>query len=145
MNYILYLSSSTELLSEDQLAEILFISRKNNSIANITGILLYVEGTFLQLLEADKASILDEVYSRIRTDRRHFNIMEMLRGSHEKRIFPDWSMGFHSITKEEFSYLSGYKDITEISFTSKTEENKSHPGLTFLKNFYEDQQKARLI
>ena len=48
--YIVYLSTATQLYSEKDMAHILTTSRKNNSEKDVTGILLYHEGSIMQVL-----------------------------------------------------------------------------------------------
>lgn len=47
---LIYTSSAVELFREDELVELLKTSRDNNRRRGITGMLLYNDGNFLQVL-----------------------------------------------------------------------------------------------
>ena len=51
MNYLIYISTATHSLNDDELKEILVKSQENNLRDGLTGMLLYGEETFVQLLE----------------------------------------------------------------------------------------------
>ncbi len=88
---------STSLLSEDpvlkerQIDAILFISRRNNESVQVTGALLATEHHFAQVLEGERADV-EETYERIRRDRRHKDVVPIIREPIEARQFPEWSM-----------------------------------------------------
>jgi len=105
--YIIYLSSAKSLYTNSDLTDILKTSRLNNASKNITGLLLYHEGSILQVLEGDKEVVMD-LYSKIEKDERHYKIQKMVTGTSEERNFPEWSMGFKSVTDVEWKELAGY-------------------------------------
>jgi len=47
---LIYVSTADHLLSNEELLEILHISRKNNEVGPVTGMLLYKGGNFMQVL-----------------------------------------------------------------------------------------------
>ena len=67
-----YASAATVEFSDDDLRELLAKSRSNNMAAGITGMLLYHEGSFLQVLEGPSEAV-EHLYARIRRDKRHGN------------------------------------------------------------------------
>jgi hypothetical protein len=93
MRRIVYLSTATRLMSDADLMEVLRASRVNNARDEVTGVLLYQGGNFIQLLEGDSAAI-DTVYARVEKDPRHHSVLRMLDDEAEERLFPDWSMAF---------------------------------------------------
>src|ERR1700761_981565 len=93
MRQLLYASNTQPDLTPDVLDEILTASRHNNAMMGITGLLLYIDGGFLQMLEGDELA-LRELYGRIADDRRHSNLRQMLDREVATRAFPGWSMGF---------------------------------------------------
>jgi len=48
---LIYVSTSVKLLNDEELLDILKVSRENNSGKDITGLLLYKGGNFMQVLE----------------------------------------------------------------------------------------------
>lgn len=130
MEYLIYISTAKRLLDEDELTEILKVSKKNNELNEITGLLLYSEGTFIQFLEGPTDK-LNATYEAIINDERHKNVIKLVEEPAQERCFPDWSMGFKSGNSRELEQMAGYfnpvvKDI---------EYNGQHLGLTIMKSF----------
>ncbi|MFD2163422.1 BLUF domain-containing protein [Paradesertivirga mongoliensis] len=110
LHRIVYVSTSVDLLAEEQLEEILSVSRKNNSEKDITGILVYNDGNILQVLEGSKKD-LHTLYGQISQDHRHYGCIILQDTPSETRSFADWSMGFKSVSHIEFIQLEGYWDL----------------------------------
>ena len=75
------------------LERILTDSRQFNRDHQITGVLLYNDGTFAQCIEGEVADV-EAVYRRIRASRLHHTLTEILSEPVAARSFPDWHMGF---------------------------------------------------
>lgn len=126
-------SSATRFLSEHDLKQILNTSRENNSTKNLTGLLIYMDGNIIQILEGDKETV-QKVFKSISLDNRHKGIIKIKDGFYEERIFPDWNMGFKVISKQQATTITGYKDLN--SFRSLTDEKiDKHPALVLLNSF----------
>jgi len=134
MYYLIYVSSATELLEEAQLTEILKVSRKKNLEDGITGILIYMNGSIIQLLEGEEETV-NQAYNRISGDSRHTGIIKIKDGTTEDRMFPDWSMGFRSISVEEYENLVGYKNTRAYNFRKSFENISDHPAMLILNSF----------
>lgn len=117
MYHIIYISTAYKLLDEYELATILEASRENNKQADVTGILLYAEGTFLQVLEGEKENI-ERIFNKIVQDLRHSNVIELVKGSIKNRNFLEWSMGFASVNAEVLEEFEGYVNPAELKFLS---------------------------
>ena len=70
MYELIYVSSAIIILSEEELNAILVHSCQYNIAHSITGILLYIDGDFLQVLEGKKADITC-LFDKIKRDTRH--------------------------------------------------------------------------
>ncbi len=90
---ICYVSTAVPGLDNEQIQEILDVSERNNNQKNITGILLFSEGNFFQVLEGDK-KILDELYEVIRQDKRHHSLMKILNKKVEEPKFDSYVCSF---------------------------------------------------
>lgn len=92
-----YVSRSVRLMNESDFDTFLEQIRPKNTSFDVTGLLLYKDKTFLQVLEG-KAENIDTIFQSIEQDPRHFKI-KLLEHSQpcEKRFFPNWSMGFFSL------------------------------------------------
>jgi hypothetical protein len=98
MRQFLYASNTSRDVADAVLDDILASSRKNNAKAGITGVLLYIEGGFMQVLEGEESAV-TETFAHISKDRRHWN-MSILLDRDAPRAFGDWSMGFTRLSKE---------------------------------------------
>ena len=99
MYRIIYLSSATTKFTNEEILTLLNASRKNNEANKITGLLLYSDGNFLQIIEGKQKKI-KALYAKINMDFRHRNIIKVFEGKVSHRIYPKWHMGFNSIDKE---------------------------------------------
>lgn len=95
---LVYLSHSHDLLSDEQLAELLLQAQKKNEALDITGALIYHDGNFIQLLEGPEENVL-AVYEKIKNDPRHAGVNTLIQAPIEKREFPNWSMAFQNVDK----------------------------------------------
>ncbi len=118
MFYLLYVSSATRPLSQDDLKSILEVSQKNNAKYGITGILLYKEGHFMQVLEGGEM-LVKLVYAKIANDGRHENVVTLLEDETETRQFPNWTMGFFDLNDPQFAALPGYSEYMNIPLTGE--------------------------
>lgn len=134
MFHLVYISYEARALQEDDLLDILNESRLNNKKYHVTGMLVYLHGKFIQVLEGEYKSVI-KIYSDIVKDPRHRKVTTVLEGNTEHRIFKDWSMGFKKLNHQEFEQLSGFKDPDEF-FTKAHVTNKSPAVMIFLSLFY---------
>ncbi len=109
-----YLSSAPTLLTGEDIERILSASRTNNERRGITGMLLYREGNFLQILEGEREAI-EALYAIIERDPRHRRIIRLFTHEILARDFPEWSMGFRRLTANS-TELRGFTDFFDPSF-----------------------------
>ena len=79
MYRIIYLSSAIDSVDETELENLLVKSRENNKLNEISGILLHIDGDFIQVLEGHK-EIVTNLYNKIATDKRHKGIITVAKG-----------------------------------------------------------------
>ncbi|MHA7220431.1 BLUF domain-containing protein [Arthrobacter sp. MDT1-48-3] len=115
---IVYSSTATRPLNDADLSALLAISRRNNARAEVTGMLLYRGGRFLQVLEGPEAGVRDR-FLAIKTDTRHMDVQVLVEDRTQHRQFPDWTMAYEAITTSAGHDIPGYEksfeDITEVS------------------------------
>jgi hypothetical protein len=90
---LLYRSKAKEGITAEDLVSILKASRKNNPKHNVSGILIYRQGYFLQILEGPEDKVVER-YTIINKDPRHTDVKILAREKKFPRIFTDWSMGY---------------------------------------------------
>lgn len=100
MHRIIYLSSGVKIFSDEEINDLLKISRENNQNNGITGLLLYSDGNFMQIIEGEKEAV-ESTYNKILNDTRHRNVILITNESIKQRNFSEWKMGF-SIVDPEF-------------------------------------------
>lgn len=136
MYHIIYISYVPTPLYDDDLVNILTKSRFNNKMLDITGMLIYVNGKFIQVLEGEYDSV-TKMYEKIKNDSRHRQVFRLMEGNSDDRIFKDWSMGFKKLTENQFLELSGFKDPEDF-FNANQINYQSPSVLVFLELFYKN-------
>lgn len=106
---LVYVSYESHALSDEELRAILESSRRNNQANNITGMLLYRDGFFIQALEGEK-DIVESIYAKISKDTRHRNILMVYTNAIENRSFSNWMMGFNKVTDDSLKKVEGFTD-----------------------------------
>jgi hypothetical protein len=115
---LIYVSSSVKLLTNDELLEILKVSRENNHAKEITGLLLYKGGNFMQVLEGDE-EIVRALYQKIAQDPRHKDVSLISEEQIQKRQFAAWEMAFTNLDSPEIRKEAGYSQFLEDEFTAE--------------------------
>lgn len=92
---LLYCSASAvPKLANADLDQILASARWRNLAQDITGMMIYYRGEFVQILEGRKKSVQNVYEKFICPDPRHMAINKVLENTISHRSFNDWSMGF---------------------------------------------------
>ena len=104
-----YVSAAAEPWAQDELRALLAGCRANNAAAGVTGLLLYRDGVFMQVLEGEEETV-RSLYRRIARDPRHHDVANIWVAHAPQRRFPDWSMGFRNLEDHEVD-LEGYRDL----------------------------------
>lgn len=119
---IIYSSAAREDITEQDVRELLAQSREKNARLNISGILLFVDGSFFQVLEGEDETVA-QLYKTISEDERHTNVTTIIREAIVKRAFAYWSMGYAALSTEEAASILGVNDFFHggESFASLTE------------------------
>jgi hypothetical protein len=80
--------------SEESLGEIFVVADRNNSRDGITGLLIFYEGSFFQIIEGDAEKI-NACFSRIEKDRRHRLPTRLSMHEVKDRAFENWEALFY--------------------------------------------------
>ena len=110
---LLYMSTAQILFTPARMDELLEQSRRNNARAGITGLLVFRDGAFMQLLEGPEQAV-QELMRKIRTDERHYAIVTLTEGPIAKRSFPDWSLDYHNLRDPEVRKLPGFEEYADV-------------------------------
>lgn len=107
---VLYLSNAQHLLSDDELDVLLDQARSRNAQNGLTGMLVYHDGSFIQILEGEKP-VVQKVLNSILNDSRHDNIIVVDEQEISHRSFPDWGMAYKKITQPELDHHPAIKQL----------------------------------
>jgi hypothetical protein len=107
---VLYSSTIQGLDHQKLIEEILLQSRKNNKKNDLSGILLFRNGDFLQLLEGDKINVYHTL-KKIRDDNRHKGMKILFEGEIQKRVFEGWQMAFKSDKDDTLELQSKVQEL----------------------------------
>lgn len=110
--HLVYQSFATLPMSEPELERVLAQSRAWNSAHDLTGILLYSNGSIMQVLEGPHDEV-QYIFARISHDTRHAHVVKLADGPIEQRQFQQWSMGFKAVNPADLVQLKGYLDPAE--------------------------------
>lgn len=115
LHYIVYTSMAERPFTPAELEQILVQARAKNHRLRVTGMLLYSAGRILQVLEGEPEAV-QRLYAAIARDARHQRVATVAAGSSDRRLFPDWSMGFGEASAPDFTRLTGYIDSSRTTF-----------------------------
>ena len=139
--HIIYSSSAAGKFTAAEVRTLLDHSQRRNRELGITGILLYTQGSFLQVIEGEEETI-DAMFARIRSDTRHHGVTLIIREAVSRRSFPDWSMGYAELSASESEKIPGMNDFFS---TGKTFADLNHGrAKKILKAFREGRWRARV-
>ena len=123
-----YFSSAADEPGARDLDAILAISRRNNVAAGVTGLLCHHDGSFLQFLEGEEASV-RATFDRIARDRRHRDILKVREASVVSRAFPDWSMGLVHAADLNAAHAALARSLRDIEIPAAAEHRAELEGL----------------
>ena len=135
MYFLLYSSQAKGHPNTQEFAIILEQCLRNNPAKGITGLLLYHNGSFMQIIEGEKENIL-ALYEVIRQDLRHEHVQTIVAGEQDGRKFPNWAMGFRAFTGGQEITVPGYINLNENTLIFEAGHPNEHPALAPLKAFY---------
>ncbi len=107
---LVYVSAAMQLFSKSQLVLLLEQARATNEQLGITGMLLYKDGNFIQLIEGGQDEVQALYAEKIARDPRHHRLEVVFEGGVHERLFSEWSMGFRDLTDPALLTLPGFTD-----------------------------------
>lgn len=102
--HVLYRSRATPAATEANLQALLHQARTHNAQQQITGLLCYSEGDFVQLVEGPE-TVVRRLYARIQRDTRHTQVVTVSDGPGPQRWFADWHMACGPVDALELCQL----------------------------------------
>lgn len=114
--FLVYVSSAVKEFTKAELLELMRRSSANNAKRDITGMLLFKDGNFMQVIEGPEAAVMD-VHDIISKDPRHKGLITLLKGQQKERQFPNWSMGFRNLDEPSLRDDPAYSEFMNTPFT----------------------------
>lgn len=117
LGHLLYISDADEALTSDDIEAIRTVSARNNAVLDITGILFYSNGHFVQFLEGDPEAV-HGLFDTIVEDDRHDNVKLLFERPSPERVFTDWDMALLDLDEytdkerldlDDLVHLAGYQ------------------------------------
>ena len=75
---ICYVSTANKELSKSDISLLFKTVRQKNDILGVTGILMFSEGNFFQIMEGEHHTI-NDIFKNIKVDPRHYNVIKILQ------------------------------------------------------------------
>ena len=122
---MIYSSQATAAMSIADLEEILVDARTGNEKRKVTGVLVYVDGVFLQILEGEEQALRTLMRS-IASDSRHTNVKVFYEAEVDRPIFTSWRMAYLSATPQQMAAWAGLEG-TATSIDSVLEDIYREP------------------
>ena len=110
---LVYASVATKPLTGEELNELVAAARANNARLGITGLLLYKNESFLQVLEGEEGKT-SRLFEKIRMDSRHDSVVMLRRRAVEEPSFPEWAMGYVYVPERRHEPLAGFLDFLRV-------------------------------
>ena len=122
---LIYASRATADFHEHEIPELLKQVRVANAKHEITGMLLYIGGSFLQVLEGQPAMV-EAVFGKILQDKRHAQITLIAKESILEREFEGWTMSHKTLDPVEAGELVGEADqFVSPAWVTQLESNRA--------------------
>ena len=124
------------------LSSLLEYAREWNQEHHVTGMLLYIqgkfvdqnEGRFIQVLEGQEEEVRN-LFNNIRRDSRHRQVTLLQEVNVKNKNFKTWTMGFERMTIDHYTSLQGSFDLNNRFLTIKPNSH-FNSALPFLQSFY---------
>ena len=119
---LIYTSVAKQKMTDNCLNNLLDRTRPKNSAMSVTGMLLYIDPYFVQILEGD-IDDLSETFTRISKDPIHHKVSLILKKPIAERSFANWAMGFNKVSEKDIdSFMSLDAFYQSESFRKQSKE-----------------------
>ena len=108
--HLVYASSAARPFDRPELLALLDKARDTNGRLDVTGMLLYEDGNFFQVLEGLE-NVVVPLFWKISADKRHRKTVKIIQEPIAERSFGAWTMAFSAITRQELNDIEGLNDF----------------------------------
>ena len=116
---ISYLSNASSELSHEEIENLMTDTKYFNDSNNISGILVYSDFTFFQVLEGE-SNMITTLFEKIKNDKRHYNVLKILEITSQNRRYYRYTTKFIvSYTNKALHELVKILENTDESIKDK--------------------------
>lgn len=133
LHEIVYMSLACESMTPAQLATLMDGSRARNQATGVTGMLVYHEREFMQLLEGER-SVIEALYDKIAIDPRHQHVYPLWSAPITNRSFDDWTMGFVAVDDSTLQKHTGFASFSDEGLVALSRDNRGKKILLGLRD-----------
>ena len=135
MRRIIYLSAANNRYARDECEAIIAHAQKANARIGVTGMLIFIDGSFFQVLEGETTTVL-ALFEKIARDNRHKQLIKLIEEDITERAFPDWAMAWLEI--DQGDPLSGrIIDLAAASRRGKAAQDIAPHVTSLIRSFVE--------
>lgn len=125
---ISYVSTSNKVLIEFDINQLFDFVKLTNNNLHITGILMYSDGNFFQILEGER-ELIQNLFKKIYLDSRHYNIIKIFDHEIPKPSFSDYIANFTTIYKK-----SEKQELQRFLEKEKSNYPETYNSISYLAN-----------
>ncbi len=108
--HLVYASAAAPGLSEQEIVSLAVETRERNLASGVTGMLLYSEQSFFQVLEGPRLAV-EALHAGTARDPRHRDPSKVFEGPVTHRSFADWSTGLAFLNGADPNRIPGGNDF----------------------------------
>ncbi len=135
LSQVIYVSIAADKITSLDTVKILGESQANNKELGLTGMLLFAEGEFCQVLEGPSQN-LELVLDRIQCDRRHLSMRIIFHEPVAERSFSNWAMGFEFLPVLNSAEMRDAFQISNSELDSRILNSVAKNVRTYMRTFY---------
>ncbi len=136
LTQVVYVSKARKPFFLDELRELVHQASTNNAQLDVTGMLLYSSGCFMQVLEGEPANV-QALFEKISKDSRHFDVQDILRMESEQRSFAYWGMRLLSLEHPTHLNVARLREVA-VGIGDNTKARTAAPAmLNCMRDFYQ--------
>ncbi|WP_378182885.1 BLUF domain-containing protein [Aquimarina sp. SS2-1] len=125
---ISYVSTAAPSLTNSDLSTLFEYVKENNNSRNITGILMYSDGNFFQVLEGEN-ELIHDLFVKILEDSRHYNVIKIFDREIANCSFSKYHSSFKVIGEK-----SNHKELQDFLEEEKSHNPDSYKNISYLAN-----------
>lgn len=132
---LVYISKATRRVTHADLLALAAEAQLRNARCGVTGLLLYSGDHFLQVIEG-RDHVLNMLFNKIKPDKRHTDVEQLLYTPTRDRIFGDWAMGVLDISQSKDLDRGMFRFICDQAACDPAAASRA--AMTVLKMFRKD-------